>query len=407
MTERINTVVIGAGQAGLAVSYYLSQENHEHIVLEKQAIGDTWRKGRWDSFTLVSPNWTLKLPGFEYTGAEPNAYLSRDDVVQYLEDYARQFNPPIRTGVTVTCVKRAGDGFQLETDQSMFEAANVVIATGAFQNPKIPPYSSKISREIVQFHSSQYRNPQQLPDGAVLVAGSGQSGCQIAEELYQAGRKVYLATGRAGRLPRKYRGKDVFDWTETLGMFDKTVDKLESPEERFAANPQATGKADGRSLNLHQFALDGVTLLGRLQDAEAFSIKLAPDLMENLACADELEANFKQAVDIYIEENGLHIPQDPSPELRAGYASEIITRLDLAAAGITSIIWAMGYSFDFSWLQFPIFDAFGYPEQERGVSKQAGLYFIGLQWLHKSKSSLLYGVGEDAAYITRHILNRN
>jgi putative flavoprotein involved in K+ transport len=407
MTQRFDTVVIGAGAAGLAMSYCLTQQGSDHIVLEKRQAGEAWRSGKWDSFTLVSPNWTLRLPGFAYAGNHPDGYLTRDEVIRYLEDYSTLFHPPVRTGVAVKAVEGAQDGLVVETDSGSIEAANVVVATGAFQQPKIPACSARISPEILQLHTSQYRNPRQLPDGAVLVVGSGQSGCQIAEELYRNGRKVYLCTGKVRRVPRTYRGKDIFWWAEQMGMFDQTVDTLDSPAERFTPNPQLTGNDGGRALNLHQFALDGVTLLGRFQDTDGSRVAIAGDLMENLASGDEADVNFRKAVDKLIEETGMSAPPaEEEPELRAGYDAEIITELDLKAAGITTIIWAAGYQRDFRWIKFPIFDEFGYPVQQRGVTAQPGLYFIALQWLHTLKSSLLMGMGEDAAHIAAHIANR-
>lgn len=407
MGEYVDTVVIGGGQAGLAVSYLLKQQQREHIVLEKRRIGEAWRSGKWDSFTLVSPNWTMKLPGMEYAEDKPDGYFTREEVVRYLDEYVARFNPPVRTGVEVSCVRAAGAGFAVETNNGTLTADNVVVATGAFQKPRIPAYASQIAPHIHQVHSIQYRNPDSLPPGAVLVVGSAQSGCQITDELYKHGRKVYLCTCKAVRVPRRYRGREVFYWIQDMGMFDQTVDKLESPAERFDPNPQLTGKDGGRALNLHQFALDGVTLLGRLQDADGTKITLAGDLMDNLAGADKMEAKFKEAVDNFIAENGLQAPEDDSPPpLTAGYDSEIITELDLDAAGITSIVWAAGYKVDFSWIQFPLFDEYGYPVHQRGVTAQPGLYFMGLMWLHKSKSNLFLGMAEDAAHITEHIAQR-
>jgi putative flavoprotein involved in K+ transport len=407
MAEQFETIVIGAGQSGLAISYYLTQQNHSHIVLEKDRIGEAWRSGKWDSFTLVSPNWTLQLPGFHYSGDDPDGYITRDEVVQYLEDYVRLFNPPVRTGIEVTRVESGPAGFVVRTKQGDFEAANVVVATGAFQKPKIPACAAHIAPHIHQVHSSQYRKPDDLPSGAVLVVGSAQSGCQITEELYRHGRKVYLCTGKAVRIPRRYRGREIFHWVDALGLFDQTVDTLDSPAERFDPNPQLTGKDGGSALNLHQFALDGVTLLGRLQDADGTKLTIAGDLMDNLARADKPETELKPAIDRYIEQNGLQLPPDDSaPPLRAGYDSPIITALDLDEAGITSIVWAAGYQFDFGWINFPIFDEYGYPVHQRGVTAQPGLYFIGLLWLHKSKSNLFFGVGEDAAHVAAHLLER-
>jgi putative flavoprotein involved in K+ transport len=406
MNERFDTVVIGGGQAGLAVGYYLTQQNREYIIIEKCRVGEAWRSAKWDSFSLVSPNWTVRLPGFAYEGNDPDGFLTRNEVVRYLEDYVRLFNPPVRTGVEVTCIQGDEGGFAIETNAGKFQAANVVVATGAFQKPKIPAFSSKIAPHILQIHSSQYRNPQALPPGAVLVVGSGQSGCQIAEELYKQGRKVYLSTGKAVRMPRRYRGKDIFWWGDQTGIFDRTVDKLPSPEERFSANPQLTGRDGGRTLNLHQFALDGVTLLGRLKDADGSKVFIAGDLMDNLAAADKAIAEFKKNIDNFVQQTGMQVPEEHEPELRAGYESGIITELDLDTAGITSVIWSAGYSFDFSWIKFPIFDDFGHPVQERGVTAQPGLYFIGLQWLHKLKSSLFLGLAEDAAHIAAQIVRR-
>lgn len=406
MSERFETVVVGAGQAGLAVSYYLTQKEREHVVLERRRIGEAWRSEKWDSFTLVSPNWTLQLPGFAYAGDDPDGFLTREAVVQYLEDYVRLFKPPVRTGIEVTCIEGGRAGFQVHTNQDIFEAANVVIATGPFQKPRIPEFSSRIASHIHQLHSSAYRNPQALPAGAVLVVGSAQSGCQIAEELYQQGRKVYLSTGRAIRMPRRYRGKDLFWWADKLGIFDKTVDTLESPEERFAANPHLTGRDGGRTLNLHQFALDGVTLLGHLQDASGTHLSIAGDLMDNLASADKASAELKKGIDGFIEAAGMQAPEEHEPELRAGYDCEVITELDLDTSGITIIIWATGYTRDFGWIQYPVFDEGGFPVHQRGVTSQPGLYFVGLQWLHKPKSSLFLGLADDAAYIVEHLASR-
>jgi putative flavoprotein involved in K+ transport len=408
MTEHYKTVVIGAGQAGLAISYYLTQAKHDHIVLEKHPrIGEVWHSGKWDSFTMVSPNWTLRLPGFEYQGTDPDGFFTRDEIIEYLENYVKLFNPPVRMGIEVTCIEGTVNTYTIHTNQGIFTADNVVIATGAFQKPKIPTFSSNITPHIQQLHSSQYRNPQTLPDGAVLVVGSGQSGCQITDELCQHGRKVYLCTGHAIRIPRRYRGKDIFQWGNELGMFEKTADTLDSPDRRFAANPQITGKDGGKSLNLHQFMLNGVQLLGRLENADGSRLSITTDLQDNLAMADGATAEFKKGIDGYIAATGAQVPAEYEPELRAGYDVEPVTELDLDAAGIRSIIWAAGYSFDFSWIKFPIFDNVGYPMQQRGVTTQSGLYFIGLQWLHTTKSSLFLGIGEDAAHITNHLLHRS
>lgn len=407
MPEQIETIVIGAGQAGLATSYYLSQHGQPHLILEKARIGEAWRSGKWDSFTLVTPNWTLRLPGYPYQGRDADGFLTRDEVIEYLEGYAAHFKPPLRTGVEVKSVEGAGEGFVVETSSGSFEARNVVVATGSFQRPKIPPFAAQIAPHVVQLHSSEYRNPQQLPAGAVLVIGGGQSGCQIADELRRQGRTVYLSTGKAGILPRRYRGHDIFWWAEKIGLLDSPVSKLPSPGARFAANPQLTGNHGGESLNVHRLASRGVRLLGRATGASGTMVQFAGDLRENLAFADKFAAELKQELDKVIVESGMDVPPDDEPLLRDGYDAEVITELDLDAAGITSIIWASGYRFDFSWINFPIYDEYGYPRQEGGVTAQPGLYFVGLQWLRALKSSLLVGVGEDAAHVVADIVRRS
>ncbi len=399
MTEYFNTIIIGGGQGGLSTSYYLKQQGREHIILEQaDQAAEAWRT-RWDSFTLNTPNSMTRLPGAEYQGDDPDGFISRDEIVAYFEAYIKRFELPIRYGVQVTSVEPIEAGYLVTTAETTFETANVVIATGLYQQPRIPPFSTNLSAEIRQLHSSEYRNPEALPAGAVLVVGSAQSGCQIAEELYQGGRKVYLSVGSAGRLPRRYRGKDVTYWLEELGFFGRTVDKLPSPKARFAGSAHSTGRDGGHTINLHQFAQDGVILLGHIQTAEGNWISLAPDLMENLAKADKLETDVVNGVDQYVENNGLEAPRETLPEMRDAYEADIILELDLDSAGITSVIWATGFKFDFSLVKLPAFDEDGYPVQKRGVTAYPGLYFVGLPFLHKFKSGLLYGVGEDAAHL--------
>ncbi len=403
--EMINTIIIGGGQAGLAMSYLLTQQDRDHLVLEKQEqIGDSWR-GLWDSFTLVTPNWQLKLPGYPYQGDEKDGFLTRDEVIDYLEDYTAHFEPPLRFGVEVTAVlpRNEGNGYLVQTTEGDYQAQNVVIAVGAFQSPAVPEFSRKAPEAVVQLHSSEYRNPAALPQGNVLVVGSGQSGCQIAQELQESGRQVYLCTGKAGRLPRRYRGKDSFWWVNRLGLFDQTVADLESPAERFAPNPQASGRDGGQDLNLHQFAREGIRLLGHLDDFQGQKAILADDLHKNLAVADRQAAQFIQGVDRYVQMAGLDAPVESVVELQDGYEQEVITELDLARAEISTIIWATGFAWDFSWIRLPIFDEWGYPVQDRGVTQYPGLYFLGLPWLHKRKSGLFLGVGEDAEHLAEHM----
>ncbi len=403
MTKQVDTIIVGGGQGGLSTSYHLTEQGREHVILEQSDQNAAAWRNRWDSFTLITPNWMSRLPGAEYQGDEPDGFMARDKVINYFEEYIGRFELPIRYGIQAISVELLGNGYLVRTNKTDFEAANVVIATGLFQQPKIPPFSTNLSSEIRQLHSSEYRNPEQLPPGAVLVVGSAQSGTQIAEELYQSGRKVYLSVSSAGRLPRRYRGKDVTRWLDEMGFGDRTVDKLPSPKAKFAGSAHGTGKDGGHTINLHQFARDGVVLLGHIQSMQDDRIVLAPDLKENLTEADKFEAYIIEKVDEYIEKFGLDAPIEILPELRDGYEAEAILGLDTKAVGITTVIWATGYKFDFSLVKLPVFDEDGYPVQKRGVTEYPGLYFVGLPFLHTSGSGLLFGVGADAAHVAEHI----
>jgi putative flavoprotein involved in K+ transport len=409
MTQRIDTIIVGGGQAGLSTSYHLKQQGRSHIVFEQAAqAAHVWQDGRWDSFTLVTPNWSVRLPGAEYRGNQPDGFMPRDEIVAMFQQYVLDFQLPVHCNTRVTSVEQHpdGNGFLVTANDAEFEAANVVIATGLFQRPRRPIFADRFPPNIAQVHSGEYRNPAMLPPGAILVVGSSQSGCQIADEIHKSGRPVYLCVGGAGRAPRRYRGKDSSEWLDLLGLSDRTVDVLPSPKAKFAANPHISGKTGAQNINLHQFARDGMVLLGTLLNVQNDQIKLATDLKENLAKADKFEANFLKGIDNYIDKNGLNIPPENLPQLNDGYELEVIEDLDLQSAGIGTVIWAVGYSFDFNLVKFPVFDDDGYPIQKRGTTCYPGLYFIGLPWLHKQKSGLLSGVGDDAAFIASTIAER-
>jgi putative flavoprotein involved in K+ transport len=413
VAQEVEAVVIGAGQAGLAISYFLTQQGRAHVVLEHAAqVANAWRHGRWDSFTLVTPNWSVRLPGFPYSGDDPDGFMPRDEVVLHLERYAASFGAPVCYGKQVTAIDPAsnsGHNLVSASDGSCYIAPNVIVATGSYQFPRPTALSEKLPRHIIQVHSSSYRNPDNLPSGAVLVVGSADTGCQIAEELHESGRQVYLCVGRAGRRPRRYRGKDIVFWSELLGRSDQTVDQVPLPGARFAANPQATGKNGGHTLNLHHFAQNGMVLLGRLIGAQDGKIQLAPDLSENLADADKASDDFKRDVDAFIRATGMDAPDpqpDPIDEARSDAGKDAPTTLDLQAAGVTSVIWANGYGFDHSWVHLPVLDEVGFPIQRRGVTQFSGLYFLGMNLLYKRKSGILLGVGEDAAHVAAHIAAR-
>jgi len=403
--DRIETVIVGAGQAGLAMSYHLKHYGREHVVLEQAAqAGSVWRNERWDSFTLVTPNWAFRIPGVEYNGADRDGFMPRDQVVACFDQYVERFQPPIRYNTHVLAVEPLDSkGYRVQTPERTFEAKNVVIATGFFQRPKIPPFAASLSPGITQLHSSAYRNPESLPAGAVLVVGSAQSGCQIAEELYQRGRQVFLCTGSAGRVPRRYRGKDVIEWLDQVGLFDLTPEQLPPGMSKFGAIPHISGTNGGHTLNLHQFARDGVTLLGHLRGAAGDKIALAPDLHENLARIDQFELEVVKMIDGYIQANGLDAPPEDVPQLRDGYAQPMIEELDLKAASINTVIWAIGYTFDFSLVKLPVCDDDGFPIQTSGVTSYAGLYFVGIPWMPSQRSGFLLGVGESAEHIASNI----
>lgn len=406
MKEKIETVIVGGGQAGLAISYELKKRGKENLVLEKSALaGEAWRNHRWDSFSLVSPNWTFLLPGAEYNGDNPDGFMLRAEVVDRLERYVRENDLPVWYNTSVSSVEALdGKGYIAHTNSSQIQANNVVIATGLFQQAKIPAFAQHLPSGLLQMHTSEYRNPDSLPKGSVLIVGSGQSGCQIAEELHKSGFEVFLSVGSAERLPRRYRGKDIFYWAHRTGLLDTTPDKLSKPAARFLANPHLTGEGGGRTLNLHEFFRNGIHLVGRLKGKQDGKFIIAPDLKENLANADKAEVEFVQLVDKYIQENGLDAPEEEIPQLADAYEASEINSLSINENDITTVIWACGYTFDFSLTKLPILDEYGYPVSQRGVVEQhPGLFFLGLPWLSKMKSGLFMGIKEDAEYIAEKI----
>jgi putative flavoprotein involved in K+ transport len=401
-----DTVVIGGGQAGIAMSAMLKRRGVDHVVLERDSIAAAWRS-RWDSFTLVTPNWTVQLPGAEYDGPEPDGFMPRDDIVAHIERYARSIGAPVRIGIEATEVTWHDGGYRVTTTDGQYDARSVVVATGTFQRPKRPNVGAFPS-DILELHSSDYRNPDQLPPGGVLVVGSGQSGAQLAEELHEAGRRVFLTVGSAGRIPRRYRGRDIMRWADAIGFYDRPASALDSPKARFEGNPHVSGKHGGHTLNLHRFARDGIVLLGRLTAAADGRARLAHDLPDNLTKADTLSREFRAAVDRHIAEQhiGAPSPDESNTDEYAGldgFDQPILDELDLRREEISTVLWSAGYAFDFSWVRPAALDDWGYPVQARGVTDSPGLYFLGLHFLDRFKSGLLYGVGDDAVHIADHI----
>jgi len=401
MTDRIEVVVVGAGQAGLAVSHELTHAGVAHVVLERGRVGETWR-GRWDSFCLVTPNWFVQLPGHPYDGDDPDGFMPRDEIVQYLERYAAGFEAPVREGIEVTSLGPGRDGgLLLETSAGEIVASTVVLSTGAYERPHRPVGATTLPADLLQIDVEDYRNAAELPAGPVLVVGSGQSGCQIAEELHLAGREVLLACGRASWFPRTLGERDLSWWALETGFLDVTLSSLPSPAARLAANVQASGARGGHDLHYRTLRKLGVTLLGHFLGADGRLARFAPDLGESVAWGDERRAQLMDLVRKIVAERGLPHPEIPEPEPFDGEAPE---EVDLSGFG--AVVFAGGFRPDYeAWVRFPgAFDELGFPVNEEGASTVApGLYFVGVHFLRKRKSSLLNGVGEDAAIVARQI----
>lgn len=402
-------VVVGGGQAGLSASYYLQQRGIGHIVLEKHRIGHAWREQRWDAFCLVTPNWQCRLPGFPYDGDDPQGFMTKDEIVAYIERYAAFVDPPLREGVAVERLERRADGaFELHTAAGAVNADQVILAVNAYHRPKIPRMAERLPGAVRQLHSVDYRNPQALPPGAVLVVGTGQSGCQIAEDLHLAGRQVHLCVGGAPRAPRWYRGRDSVDWLEAMGTYEVSVDEHPEPawNLRHKANHYMTGRDGGREIDLRRFALEGMQLYGRIVNVEPGGrLVFGGDLEKNLDSADQTYCRIRRSIDDYIAARGIDAPAEPpyQPVWRPKREPE---SLELNAAGITSVIWATGFDSDFSWVGLPVFDGRGEPVHHRGVTPVPGAYFLGLPWLHTWGSGRFASVGEDARHIVEHIAAR-
>ena len=405
-----DTLVIGAGQAGLATSYHLSRLGRDHVVLEAHRIGETWRSRRWDSFTLVTPSWTIRLPGLAEIPGDPAGFLPRAGIVGMLEGYATAIGAPVREGVTVRHLDRSpdGEGFVASTSDGPITARQVIVCTGFFRTPRVPEFASDVAPEIHQLDATAYRNAGALPDGGVLVVGSGQSGVQIVEDLQEAGRDAWLSVGRAIRFPRRYRGRDVFEWVRDVGLMELTEDKSPDPRGRFGPNPHITGARGGHTINLHRFARDGVHLLGRVSGADGTRLHIDPDLHERLAGIDKATAEMRAGFDKFAAATGSDAPPaDPSNtdehDGLEGVDVPIREEIDLAAEGIGTIIWAAGLVPDWSWIRLPIFDDRGQPIHDGGVTREPGLAFVGGRYQRFLKSDLFYGVGEDAEYVVERL----
>ena len=401
--EKVDTLVVGAGQAGVAMSEHLSNNGVPHLVLERDRIAERWRTGRWDSLVANGPAWHDRFPGMEFSGIDPDAFAPKEMIADYFVAYAEQIDAPIRCGVEVTEVRRNADrsGFCVETSGGVIEASNVIAATGAFQTPVIPPVVPE-DAQVMQMHSFDYRNPEQLPEGAVMVVGAGSSGVQIADELMRAGKRVYLSVGPHDRPPRAYRGRDFVWWLGVLGKWDAAA--MAPGKEHVTIS--VSGARGGHTIDFRRLAARGMTLVGRTETFNDGVVTFAPDLAKNIAEGDANYLSVLDEADAYIARNGLDLPQEPEArriEAEPPCVSDPIRKLDLADAGIASIIWATGFAVDYSWLQVDAFGEDGKPKHQRGVSAEPGVYFLGLPWQTCRGSSFIWGVWHDAKFLADHI----
>jgi putative flavoprotein involved in K+ transport len=404
--EAVQVLVVGGGQAGLAMSEHLGARGLSHLVLERHRIAERWRSERWDSLVANGPAWHDRFPGLEFD-LEPDAFASKQQVAEYFEAYAQRIEAPVRCGVEVLSVRRnAGRaGFRAETTEGTIDARYVVAATGAFQLPLIPPILPETAG-VVQLHSSGYRNPGRLPDGAVLVVGAGSSGVQIADELRRSGRNVYLSVGPHDRPPRRYRGRDFCWWLGVLGKWDAEAPEAGAGHVTIAVS----GARGGHTVDFRDLERRGMTLVGFMTSFEDGTIRFAPDLAENIARGDANYLSLLDEADAYVARSGLDLSEEPEArELGPLPAAALdpVRELDLLGAGVTSVVWATGFTSDYTWLQVDAFDENGKPDHRRGVSSEPGVYFLGLPWQSRRGSTFIWGVWHDARHVADHIATQN
>lgn len=408
MPESVDTIIVGAGQAGLSVSSYLAKAGLDHLILERGEIAETWRSQRWESFAVNSPNWMNQLPGDDRPLAKPNDFWHRDELIESFTSHAKAKKLPVRSGTTVTGVNPGSrrNTFEIQTESGLFKAKNVVVASGIMQTPRTPAISEELPSWVDQIHTAGYRNSSQLIPGGILIVGSAQSGVQIAEELVEEGKQVYLCTSKVGRSPRFYRGKDVLYWNIKSGFMDIGPRDLEDPNMEFAPQPQVSGTRGGHAVSLQQLAREGVIMLGGMKGATGDVVTLEDNLRENCDQADAASRALKTRIDEYISRNGIHAPpaeedpvDDPNPDIFASRKESI----DLTNEGINTVIWCTGFTADFSWIKGLELTKRGRPAHRDGISDIPGLYFIGFPWLRNRASGLIYGAVHDAEHIASAI----
>ena len=400
--DHFDAVVVGGGQAGLALSWHLVQAGIHHVVIERDTVVHEWSDGRWDNFTLVTPNWHCRLPGYDYDGTDPDGFMTRDQVYAWVRRYPETFDAPVAEGVSVELVaRRPGGGFTVVTSSGTITADTVTSATGGYHLPVTPSWAAELPSTLVQLHSHHYRNAGQLPDGPVLVIGSGQSGTQIAEDLMLEGRQVHLALGRAPRVARFYRGRDCMTWLAEMGVYDISV-STRGLAKRESTNHYVTGRDGGRDIDLREFAKRGMTLYGRATGFTAGEFRFDDTLAANLDYADSVAESIKNDIDAYIEREGIDAPVEA--RYRAGWHPEQVNG-SLAADDIAVVVWSIGFRADWSWLgDLDVLDHEGHPAHERGQSRVPGLRFIGLPWLHTWGSGRFHAIARDAEHVAGSII---
>jgi len=399
--RRVETLVVGAGQAGLAASYCLAEHGADHVVVERGRVGERWRTARWDSLRLITPNWMSRLPGWSYPGSDPDGFMSAPELVSYLQRYADSGAAPVREGTAVELVETCATGLRVVTGQQTWLARNVIVATGTENRAFVPPVAGGLGPRVHQLTASRYRSPRQVPDGGVLVVGASASGVQIADELRRAGRTVFISAGRHARLPRHYQGHDIQWWLHRTGILDQTIDQMrEARSARRAPSLQLSGRRD--RVDLEALASRGVILAGRLAAADGWSVTFADDLPVTTGAAQARMERLLRSIEAFIASGADGLP-DP---LAAFTAPAGPARLDLRRAGITTVIWATGYRPSYPWLRVPVLDRHGEIDHRRGVTRVPGLYVLGLRFLHRRNSSFVDGVGPDARFVAAHLTRR-
>lgn len=402
MDRSVDVAIIGAGQAGLATSWHLSQAKVDHVVFEAGRVAETWRARRWNSFRLITPNWAIELPGTAYAGNEPDGYMSRAELIAFFESWTASFNPPVRDNAHVSSLEADSKaGFVLNVGGGQVRARRVVVASGGYQKAHRPAGAESLPAVLHQVLAEDYRNPAALPPGNVLIVGSGQTGCQLAEELHEAGRGVFLACGRCPWVPRRVDGRDIVWWFKESGFMDRTPDKLRSPADRLVGNPQTTGHHGGHDLNFRTLHASGVELLGRFLGADGSTLHFADDLAASVDFGDARWADVRGWIDQLCARTDIpKLAYDIPPPMRIKTRTDI----DVVREGIGTVIWTSGYRPQYDWVKFPVFDDMGFPMQVDGRTTVPGLYFVGVHWMRKNKSAILYGVGEDAEIVARQIM---